>query len=496
MSHKPMSSKPMSRKWWIVSGLVVGLICSGVGLFQPFNLRVPQSITITIDLAQRYQTIEGFGTCLVTWIEDLQDLFQTAEFQHYYVEELGATLLRIEMWPDVSLKEIDDWREISYTDFDFSGAGQRGQVFIDFIEATHHLGPDGVKLIGTVWSPPAWMKQNGLTSNGNPNRQNFSLGSHPESPYVVNNTLRSDRYQHFAKWLVEWVKLLQAKGIELYALSPQNEPMFSQWYNSAVYSPDHYQKLIKTVGIMFEQEAVTRPLIFGPEHVTRDLVGNHQYLQAILNRPDVRPYFDVIATHGYIDGVAADQNPQTQARFAQLIHDLDYPYWITEAGTGPHDWPGALNGLAAQLHYSLVRGQASAFLPWQVVDLDPTTHNLMTINTPTPKTYAAIHYFKFIRPGAIRVQTDPDSQWIEASAFWDQDRGTITVVALNRHPVDITVTLTFKHLLQDYPQLSLFRTSISEQLAQQPDPIWSETDDAIELMIPATSLITLQGHHL
>jgi O-glycosyl hydrolase len=171
-----------------------------------------------------------------------------------------------------------------------------------------HTASNGkLKVIATVWSPPGWMKVNGSLANGHPERKNYGLnfrtprGTRPlERPAGWTgrrgafsstwgrNKLRSDRYLHFAKLLVEWTRYYRTLGIDLYALSAQNELSFSHYFESCVYTPEEYAELMRVIVWMFAHEGEKRPLLFGPEHMTFDLEKNRLYLEALAratNRP-------------------------------------------------------------------------------------------------------------------------------------------------------------------------------------------------------------------
>ncbi|MHC4542402.1 MAG: hypothetical protein ACYS74_21885, partial [Planctomycetota bacterium] len=52
-------------------------------LFMATNLMPAASATATeviVDGAQRFQTIEGFGTCLVAWADRFRRLYRTEDF--------------------------------------------------------------------------------------------------------------------------------------------------------------------------------------------------------------------------------------------------------------------------------------------------------------------------------------------------------------------------------------------------------------------------------
>jgi O-glycosyl hydrolase len=117
------------------------------------------SIDVTVDGAVRYQTIEGFGTCLIAWSERFRELYRTEEFQRIYVEGVGCNMLRVNMWGPTFEKPTEDWRQIRCEDFNMEANGGRPRIFVDFGRGILKINPE-IKIIGTVWSPPAWMKMN------------------------------------------------------------------------------------------------------------------------------------------------------------------------------------------------------------------------------------------------------------------------------------------------------------------------------------------------
>ena len=50
-----------------------------LGIFTPAGSAY--SVDVTVDGAVRYQTIEGFGTCLIAWSGRFRELYRTEEFQ-------------------------------------------------------------------------------------------------------------------------------------------------------------------------------------------------------------------------------------------------------------------------------------------------------------------------------------------------------------------------------------------------------------------------------
>src|SRR5690606_10983600 len=102
------------------------------------------------------------------------------------------------------------------------------------------------------------------------------------------------------------IKLYKDEGIDLYGLSLQNEPAFKQTFNSCTYTVGWYNELInKTVpGIKVAYPAIQ---IFGSENmlVTEAKDNNLPwfYHTAIKGNTQATANIDILAVHGYNDGV-------------------------------------------------------------------------------------------------------------------------------------------------------------------------------------------------
>ncbi len=446
---------------------------------------------ITVDPAQRYQRIDGFGACLVAWVEDLREMYRTEEFQRTYVQDVGANMLRVNMWGPVYEKPVENWQDIRWQDFDMSANGGRGQIFIDFGQGIRKLDPEA-KIIGTVWSPPAWMKMNKSIVD---ERSGAIVGnSYTKGDRTINNRVDPKYYRHFAKWMVEYIKLHEAKGAPFYAVSLGNEVMFTQSFESCVWTAPDYVEMVKILGEMLEAEGYGHVKIFGPETMTGHnwSIATPMYVEALMNDPEAAEHFDIFATHGYSDGVTADMSQNSSAQFHELIAKYDRPYWMTEGGTGEHDWPAPVSakGLGTAIHNALVAGHASAFVPWQMAGGRANHHNLMDRDKIDRKTNVAQQYFRLVRPGAVRVDASPAYGDVTASAYVHDENQTLTVVLTNPtdQAQDVTVRLAGETGVKTF---DAWRTSESEGFAQV-DAV-AVRGQAAMIALPAQSIVTLHG---
>ncbi len=334
---------------------------------------------VTVDGAKRYQTMEGFGTCLIAWTERFRNLYRTEEFQKIYVEGVGCNMLRVNMWGPTFEKPTEDWTKISSADFDMNADGGRPQIFVDFGRSIRKLNPD-LKIIGTVWSPPAWMKVNKSITD----KKSSAIRA---GGYGANSNRVDPKYfQHFCKWMV---------------------------------------------------------------------------------------------------------SANSSRQFWDLIQDTGKPFWITEGGTGNHDWPAPIEkGIGNALHNALVAGNCSAFVPWQITEGNKSIHALMVMSTYTPKTYTAMHYTRFIRPGAQRIDAQPAFGTVQVGAFLHEKDGDLAIVAVNPPDQDQVLNLVFRSL-GGLALLKVYRTSASESL-KEVDEVAVRDNKAAFKMTPQ-SIVTLSG---
>ena len=123
---------------------------------------------------------------------------------------------------------------------------------------------NGARVWSTPWSPPAAMKTNGTVDNG--------------------GSLLAASYAPYANYLANYVKSLSTLyGINLYALSVQNEPEKNVFYGSAIWNGANFDTFVgKNLGPTLAAEGLT-PLVILPEtSIWQDLAG---YSNATMNDP-------------------------------------------------------------------------------------------------------------------------------------------------------------------------------------------------------------------
>ena len=251
---------------------------------------------ITIDNAQKFQTMEGFGGFGAKDVYWSSGPFTSPDFVNTLINDLGLTILRDNVPTD--FEAVNDNSDPFVTDLSKFDLNTSIKDHFQYLKDMKAAGLN--KLIVSIWSAPAWMK-----TNNNVNGVAADAPAYNPNPTAQNNQLRTDMYDEFAERCVAYIKIIkQQTGIDIYAISLQNEPRFTEPYESCVFNGEALRDLIKVVGKRFKDEGLTTK-IFMPEDIGY-LDGVSGMVQPTLNDADARQYVNIIAVHGYaLDGVTA-----------------------------------------------------------------------------------------------------------------------------------------------------------------------------------------------
>src|SRR5690606_13848632 len=376
-----------------------------VVLTASFNDIVLEDVLITLDKTVTYQTIDGFGFfgAYDVWWGDAGNMWNDA-WGEKVISDLGITIWRNEYFPPATPNagQDADWA--------------KQKPVVEGLKAkADEYGVD-LKFIFTVWSPPEDLKwQSSFSWPGDEN------ATRTEGLQTTKNggTLNPNKYDEFADWMKAGVQLYKDSGIDLYALSLQNELMFTQTFNSCTYTFEWYNDLLKAVVPQIKSD-YPEVKIFGSENMLdlegADINWPYFYHSNLKADPQASAHIDILAVHGYNDGVAPTSGSGLAERWTnhkeQFSDPMDKTVWMTETSGYADDWlgngtkPGALS-LAQDVHAGLYYGNMSAWVWWQGSQLDGIGEfNLMNGTTAGKKYYASKHFYRYIRPGAVRVKAE------------------------------------------------------------------------------------------
>jgi glucosylceramidase len=275
------------------------------------------------------------------------------------------------------------------------------------------INPD-LFLLGSPWSPPAWMKTNGSMLGG---------------------TLYKHYYAPYAQYFVNYLKAYEAEGVAINAVTSQNE----------VDTDQDARMPACLFGQEYEIEFVSRYL--GPEIAKNDLktkiwIIDHNYNlwgRAIceLDVPELNKYVDGVAWHGYAGTPDAmtrvhDAHPEKNAYWTEGGPDYTDPAYLT-------DW-----SKWSTTYAGILRNWSRCIIGWNLALDENGKPNIgpfpcggvVTINSKTKEItrsgqyWGFAHYSKAVRRGAKRFDSQADIPGVSHVAFANPD-GTHAVVLTN-----------------------------------------------------------------
>lgn len=445
-------------------------------------------ITLSIDRNITHQTIDGFGFfgARSVWWDGNHDNLYSDEWARKIIEDLGVTIWRNEYYPPETANSPQDadWEK------------QR-PVLEGLARVAEEAGVD-LKMIFSVWSPPEDMKiaisSDGSHLPGAAGKDRYIDQPHPGGT-KEGGTLNPEMYTDFGNWLADGIALYEELGIDIYAISPQNEPLFEQFYNSCFYRTDWFAEMLRE-SMPVVKERYPDVKIFASENMLGMEGGSDRnwfYHTEMMKNPETLDQLDIWAVHGYLDGVNPTES-STAARNWQN-HYLDFaeptgkPVWMTET-SGYHDhWLtdgsqlGALD-LGLAIHAALHHGNISAWVWWQGSDAGTISEfNLMQGEETSKRYYVSKHFYRFIRPGAERLQLDyDDNEGVFATAYYHSEMDAFTIVAINTNAEPVSLNLDGENIPAGFEMVvsSASRNAVNEGMVS-----------VSEIELPAQSIVTL-----
>jgi O-glycosyl hydrolase len=129
-------------------------------------------------------------------------------------------------------------------------------------------------------------------------------------------------------------------------------------------------------------------------------------------------------------------------------------------------------------------------VPWQITENRKNTHCMMLMSEYTPKTYTVMHYSRFIRPGAQRIDAKPGFGDVQVGAFLHKESGEMAIITINPTYKEKHLNMTFKNL-EGLGALKVYRTSTSENLQEAGEVSVNDNKTAFQMM--PHSIVTFSG---
>ncbi|HQQ98591.1 MAG TPA: glycoside hydrolase family 30 beta sandwich domain-containing protein [Cyclobacteriaceae bacterium] len=352
---------------------------------------------VRVDTATTFQTMEGFGYSLTGGssqvINTLSPEKRTALLKELFTRDpgIGVSYLRI----SIGSSDLDD-HVFTYDDVP-AGTTDPSLEHFSLQEDEKNLIPllkeilviaPTIKIMGSPWSAPAWMKTNGNLKGG---------------------SLKPEWQAAYAQYLVKYVQGMALHGIPLDAITVQNEPENPKNNPSLVMTADEQALFVgEYLGPAFKKAGLkTKIIIF-------DHNADHpEYPIRILNDVVARDYIAGSAFHLYLGEVAA----------LSEVHNFhpDKAIYFTEQWTSARgDFGGDLGWHVKNLIVGAPRNHAVTVLEWNLAaDQHEGPHTdeggcteclgALTIGDSVRRNvsyYIIAHASRFVPPGSVRVASN------------------------------------------------------------------------------------------
>lgn len=382
---------------------------------------------ITINETVKFQNIDGFGFALTGGSASLinamgtnrdvllQELFGNGS------NDIGISYLRISIgasdlnekaytYNDIQLDE-----DLSLSRFSI----ENEQInLIPLLKEILIINPN-IKILASPWTAPVWMKINTLGKGG------FRGGS-----------LNPIYFSVYADYFVKYINAMKDNGINIDAITVQNEPLH-EWNNPSMYmSADEQIIFIKNyLGPKFENNNIKTKIICYDHNL-----DNPDYPIQVLSDSKAYQYTNGSAFHLYAGNIGTiskvhDKFPNKDVYFTEQ--------WVG----GPSNFIDDLKWNINNVIIGSMRNWSKTAISWNLASSPNYTPHTsggcssclggITINgnefTRNVGYYFIGHASKFVKPGAVRIHSNTTSS-INNVAFQNAD-GTIILIGINNQSV-------------------------------------------------------------
>ena len=371
--------------------------------------------TATVDLGSQKQYVRGFGGMVhIPWIGDLSAAERTLVFGNAE-GQLGFTVLRIAV-PDGSTSTSS---------------------YVATAKAAIAAG-------GIVYASP-W------NSSGNMNSSDFAS---------------------YADHLSSFVSYMKGQGVDLYAISVQNEPDYGAQSGWRAWTAAQCHDFVLNYGDKVGTKLMS----------CESFNYNKSFYDPILNDSAALDKLGVLGAHLYGTPVSGFPYSNFDQKAAGKVER-----WMTEhytdSNTDANSWPNALN-VATEMHNSMVEAQFNVYTWWYI----KRSYGPINNGAVTKRGWCMAHWSKFVRPGYYRVDaTKSPTSGVYLSAY--KGEKDVVIVAVNTSTSSKSLTISVSGT--DVASYERFTTSSSKSFAKEGTVTASGA--SLSVTLDAQSVTTLHG---
>lgn len=387
---------------------------------------------IDVNEGTAYQTIDGFGYTITGGSAQLINTLPPATKANLLRElfsndanAIGISFIRISIGASdmvaapYTYNDLTTGTDINQTNFSLSPDATN---LIPLLKEILLINP-AIKIMGSPWTAPAWMKTN----------NSFKGGS-----------LLNTYYASYAKYFVKYIQAMQIQNIPIFAITPQNEPLNANNNPSMLMSDVEQTDFIKNhLGPQFATANINTKIITYDHNC--DITT---YAINILNDATAKSFVFGSAFHLY----AGDISAMTTVRNAHPDKAIYFTEQITAAGSS---FAFDLGWHTKNVMIGAMKNWSRTAMAWNLAadaNYGPSTPNggctnckgAITIGAGVTKNigyYTIAHFSKFAPPGSTVIQSNNTGN-LNSVAF-KTPTGLKVLVVLNEGNTEASFNLRF-----------------------------------------------------
>jgi len=361
-----------------------------------FGNTVNNYVSIEIDGSTTFQSIDGFGFTLTGGSAQVINSLNTAKKQELLQDLFGnkensisISYLRISIGASDLNESVFSYNDLPEGQTDenlsqFSLTPDKTDL-IPLLKEILSINP-AIKIMGSPWSPPVWMKDNNSTIGG---------------------SLQPQYYEVYAQYFVKYIQEMKAEGIEIDAITLQNEPLHPGNNPSLLMTAPQQADFIKNhLGPAFQAANIDTKIIIYDHNCDKP-----EYPISVLNDAAAKSFISGSAFHLYAGDISA----------LSTVHNAhpDTDVYFTEQYTSSDgNFQGDLKWHLKNVIIGSMRNWSKTALEWNLANnasYGPhtpggctTCKGATTINSGSSYTKNAGYYIighasKFVPSGSVRI---------------------------------------------------------------------------------------------
>lgn len=412
----------------------------GNAKFQTFEQPRETDVCVFIDPDYKYQKLIGFGGAITDasaeTLYKLPKAKQAEIMEAYYGKTgIGYNLVRTTMnssdFSSSSYTYVKDG-DTSLQSFDIKHDEKFKIPMIK--EAQRLIGKENFLFYFSPWSPPAWMKSNKSMLKG--------------------GRLLDEYYQPWANYYVKFIQEYEKRGMPVWGLTIQNEPMATQTWESCIYTADEEAKFLReNLGPTLWKNGYKDKKVIIWDH-NRDLI--FQRATTTLQDPETAKYVSGIGYHWYETWTKSTPLFDNIGETAKAFPDkfLIFTEGCKEQFDFSKIYDVSLGELYGRNMINDFNKGTAAWTDWNVL-LDQTggpnhVQNFcfapIIADTRTGEVHYTYEYYyighlsKYVKPNAQRISSSSNRDFILSTTFMNEN-GEMVSVVMNESDEDTSVNL-------------------------------------------------------